>query len=373
MIKILHIADLHLDSPFSLCDERESEARRNELRAAFLEAVAFAQTQGVRYVLIAGDLFDDRFTSSETVRIVTGAFADHPEIRFILAPGNHDPYTEGSPYALTDFPENVRIFRSEELRRFSFEDDGVDIYGYAFEGPSLTKCPFTGKRPEREDRFNLLIAHGDTSSPISRYCPITKTDIEQFGAAYTALGHIHNTSGIETLPDGRMFAYSGCLLGRSFDECGTKGAILVCAENGKVTAEFHPFSKHQYEKAELDFTGTPDAVEATATLRAYLRDRGFGEETILRVVAKGSVPAPLFGDPVRIRASLPPIGGLEIVDRTVPDYHGDTLQNDPTIRGELYRVLLPKLTGTTPEEREDAARALRYGLSALSGDNIVDF
>lgn len=373
MIKILHIADLHLDSPFSLCNERDSEARRNELRMALLEVLAFANKEGVRYVLVAGDLFDDRFTSGETVRLVLGAFAALPDIRFILAPGNHDPYTDGSPYALSDFPENVRIFRSKELRCFSFEDDGVDIYGYAFEGPSLTGCPFTGRHPERKDRLNLLVAHGDTSSAISRYCPITRSDIEQFGADYTALGHIHNSTGIDSLPDGRLFAYSGCLLGRSFDECGAKGAILISAEGKQVTAEFRPFSKRQYEKADLDFTGVPDPEAASAVLRDFLHSRGYGEETMLRICAKGSVPAPLFRDPASVRASIPSLGGLEILDRTVPDYQAEILQNDPTIRGEFYRVLLPKLTSQTPEEREDAARALRYGLSALSGDSIIDF
>ena len=38
MIKIFHLSDIHLDSPFSLCSAGEAEKRRMELRSAFSSA-----------------------------------------------------------------------------------------------------------------------------------------------------------------------------------------------------------------------------------------------------------------------------------------------------------------------------------------------
>ena len=41
---------------------------------------------------------------------------------------------------------------------------------------------------------------------------------------------------------------------------------------------------------------------------------------------------------------------------------------DKGIRGEVYRTLLPKLESADPVQRDTAARALRYALSALAGE-----
>ena len=62
---------------------------------------------------------------------------------------------------------------------------------------------------------------------------------------------------------------------------------------------------------------------------------------------------------------------IELIDHTTPTYDAATLDKDPTVRGEFYRYLLPRLTEGTPEERATAARALRMGLAALSGNDIT--
>ena len=48
------------------------------------------------------------------------------------------------------------------------------------------------------------------------------------------------------------------------------------------------------------------------------------------------------------------------------------LEKDMTMRGELYRELLPLLTGGSAEERATASAALKMGLAALEGRNITD-
>ena len=63
---------------------------------------------------------------------------------------------------------------------------------------------------------------------------------------------------------------------------------------------------------------------------------------------------------------------LEIDDKTSPTFDGGLLERDMTMRGELYRELLPILTGGTPEERATASAALKLGLAALEGRNITE-
>ena len=49
----------------------------------------------------------------------------------------------------------------------------------------------------------------------------------------------------------------------------------------------------------------------------------------------------------------------------------DELRRDPTVRGEFYRLLEPRLTSDDPEERATAAAALRAGLAALAGEAVT--
>ena len=63
MPKILHIGDIHLDSPFSLFDVEKSQARRQELRGTFTSIMMYAKLKNADIVLICGDLFDSEFVT----------------------------------------------------------------------------------------------------------------------------------------------------------------------------------------------------------------------------------------------------------------------------------------------------------------------
>ena len=47
-----------------------------------------------------------------------------------------------------------------------------------------------------------------------------------------------------------------------------------------------------------------------------------------------------------------------------------SLEQDSTLRGEIYRALLPKLKSDDPEERRVAAVALKVALLAVDGRDI---
>ena len=224
MVKILHTGDVHLDSPFTLEDPSRSRARRSELRTAFSSMISYIKTSGIELCLIAGDLLDNDFVTKDTLAFLLREFASAPDCRFVISPGNHDPYTETSAYAKAEFPENVYIFKTPECRKIEFEDLGCDVYGYAFTSHFMERNPMIGVTPDRSDRINILCAHGDTSSPISKYCPITERDILDSGFDYIALAHIHNSAGVMREGD-TTYAYCGCLEGRDYSESGHKGAI----------------------------------------------------------------------------------------------------------------------------------------------------
>lgn len=372
-MKILHIADVHLDSPFSACDPAKSEKRRAELRESFASAMRFAREEGVSLVLIAGDLFDYGFATKKTADMLAALFSEMPEIKIVISPGNHDAYIKGGVYKSVSFPENVFIFENEELSRFEFPELGADVYGYAFTSERLETSPLAGKRACDNGRLKLLCIHCDTRSPISRYAPVSREDIAAFGADYAALGHVHNPGEPEYAGE-CLAAYSGCLFGRSFDETGKKGAILVeyDPETKKISAEKKILAKGHYEIEELDVTGAESDREVAAKIGELVKERGYGEDTALRVILSGAVTPSYI--PVTDTMEKEDFGlfSLEVKDGTDPVYAADSLEGDMTLRGEVWRILKEKMNSGSQEERETAKRALRYALAALDGRDPSD-
>ena len=61
---------------------------------------------------------------------------------------------------------------------------------------------------------------------------------------------------------------------------------------------------------------------------------------------------------------------LKLKDLTTPVPDNEYLKNDPSLRGEFYRNLLPSLTSEDTNTRRLAAEALYLGLCAIDGINV---
>jgi hypothetical protein len=55
---------------------------------------------------------------------------------------------------------------------------------------------------------------------------------------------------------------------------------------------------------------------------------------------------------------------------TLPLLDFGELENDISIKGAVFRELLPRLESDDENERKIASMALKYALAALSGDEI---
>lgn len=368
MLKLLHCGDIHLDSPFSLLDREESLRRRDELRRTFLEMLAFARTEGVAVVLIAGDLFDHGFATAETLNLLCEAFCAMEDIRFVIAPGNHDAAVAGSAYLGGKFPENVTIFTSETLDYVDYDDLGLRVWGYGFTSERLERSPLAGQNLTVPGKTAVLCAHADLGAPLSKYAPLSGADLAASGLCYAALGHVHNPGEPQTFGS-TLAAYSGCLVGRSYDECGFGGAVLVGIEDGRV-AEWRrvPLAHRQYLVEQLTVDGAASDADVIAALTTKITAVGWGDETALRVQLTGAVE-PAYAPNLNAIADTCRAGlwQLELQDHTLPVWGSDYLERDPSIRGALYRTLLPQMQTGTPDERSRAVAALRLGLAALEG------
>lgn len=372
-IRIIHMGDLHLDSPFASLGIDKSEIRRRETRATFTSIIYYIKEVGADLVLISGDLFDDGYASAETAELLCTQFASLPDCHFVIAPGNHDPYTKGSLYASKKLPKNVHVFGSERLQRFVFDDLNTEVYGWAFCSQSLRESPLAGTCADKNGRLHLVCGHCDMASAISTYCPVSKEDVVSFGAHYNAFSHIHKTPELCT-EGGVTWSYSGFVEGRSFDECGKGGIYFIEAETGgefKLDIKRKNIARRHYEWEKIDISGATSIGEVAEKIDGVIQKNHYGEDTLLRVTLLGSV-APELENLTRLESAVRGIFLLEIDDQTSPTFDGGALEKDLTMRGELYRELLPMLTTGTAEERATAAAALKIGLAALEGRNITD-
>ena len=374
MLKLLHTGDLHLDSPFARLDPGHAAIRRRELRDAFSEMVQYVHSHFIDILLIAGDLFDREFVTRETVEFLRREFARIPECKIFISPGNHDPFTEDSVYSRFSFGENVYVFPRAMLSHFYFEKLNAYVYGYAFENDSLRHCPFAGYRTEDPGAYNILLGHGEFT-PDTKYCPLTEEHIAAFGADYTALGHVHNAPD-PTVTEGLAYAHCGCVEGRGFDEPGEKGALYVEIEkeNGvaTVTCEKLRFGRRRYEKIKVNVDGMTTLSEVEDAITAAVTDGAFGSDTLLRVTLTGRIAPTVILSEALLAARIEGVFYAEVKDRTLPLYDIDYLKADPSVKGEFCRLLLPALEGEDEEARSLATMALRYGLAAITGEDLAE-
>ena len=114
MLKILHAADFHLDSPFSGLTADQAAQRRRELRQLPARLARLVREEGADLVLLPGDLFDGERVYPETVDALARALGDMA-VPVFIAPGNHDYLSPQSPYARDIWPGNVHIFTAPAL------------------------------------------------------------------------------------------------------------------------------------------------------------------------------------------------------------------------------------------------------------------
>jgi len=369
-VRVFHCADLHLDSPFSLSSPAAADQRRIELRSAFTSALMIAKQNKTQLFFISGDLFDSEYVTRDTAELIVGELAAFSECRFFISPGNHDPINDVSPYKTVKFPENVHIFGPSK-EKVALPELGVNVYGVGFNSASYMSSPVVGYGALDRDCINILVCHGDTSSPLSRYGPVTANEIASSGFDYIALGHIHAFSGVKKEGD-TFYAYPGCLEGRSFDEPGYHGALMGTIGKGEADLKFYRFSKRRYESVTVDVSGASTKQAAIDIIRSTVRP--YGNDTIIRVNVTGSVPEPYLIRPAEIGKGYEYPCKIELTDSTVPEIDLTSLEKDTTLKGVFYNRMLSRLSAAAPgsEEYSLLLLALKYGIAALSDRDISD-
>ena len=348
MVRIVHTGDMHLDSPFAGLPRGVAQLRKEEQRETFLRVVEAAGAYKADILLIAGDMFDSRYVSADTVAFLKEAFARIPETAVFIAPGNHDFLAADSPYLTENFGENVHIF-GDSLSSVAVGD--AVVYGYGFSTRFLKEGILPATRLHEGEKAGILLLHGDVGTE-SDYNPIFPSLLEESGLTYAALGHIHSFSGFCRAGE-TTYAYCGIPEPRHFDE-GEKGGFIrgeISAKEAKL--EFVPLSRRQNVTYHVDITGLESIEAVRQKIRGLL-----SPENLYKIVLCGTISATMYIDTALLAKELSSSClYIKVQDKTA-------VRTEEAEDSLLERLFAGKL-----KERTDAigTKALRLGLEALRG------
>ena len=355
-MKLLHASDFHLDSPMSGLPPEKSAQRRRELRELPARLAMLARDEGVDLVFLPGDLFDGARVYPETVRSLAQALGDMA-VPVFIAPGNHDYYHSKSPYATAPWPDNVYIFTQPALEGVELQSPNCVVHGCAFTAPHREDDPLSGFTAPEDGRLHLLCIHGEVGLTGS-YAPIDPKSLENSGAAYAALGHVHaarNGKAGKTL-----WAYPGCPEGRGFDELGPKGALIVSLGEGAQSAavRFAPVCRRQY-RIELveagSFTSALPQGESPDLVRLLLTGESRFAPDLAALTAQA---APCFFH-------------VELCDQTTLPQDLWARADEDSLTGLFLREMRARLDSADESETDQLLLSTRFGLAALEGGEDV--
>ena len=359
MLKIIHAADLHLDSPFAGLSPEQAALRREELRSLPDRLADLANEEQADLVLLAGDLLDGQRIYRETAEMLARALG-RIQANVFISPGNHDPYNAASPYTLPIWPENVHIFTSPLPEAVPLPELNCTVYGAAFTGEQREDSPLA-QFTAADNGLNLMVLHGNTQG--RDYAPISPSDIAASGLDYLALGHIHQHSGLQK-SGATFWAYPGCPEGRGFDELDDKGILILNIEKGNVQARFHPLSLRRYRIVEVDLTGCSDPL---AQITAVLP--GQTSSDLIRIRLTGEFPMDARTISMLETALSPRFHALELRDHTRTPRDMWARSEEDSLTGLFLRTMAARYS-ETPED-ETLNLAVRFGLAALENGEDV--
>ena len=340
-VRFLHTADLHLDAKTAAVSCRA--ALRRGAVEGLGDMIRYASERGIRYIVIAGDLYDTPHPSPAVAGRVEEMMREAKDITFLLIAGNHDPIEDGR-YGETDLPENAHLF--------GHTPEYFPVAGGGFIG-----CSFGGSIPQtlpRHPGTTVGIFHGRIGDPDPRLC-LTREWIGDSGLQYLALGHLHKMTPAERI-GGTWTAYPGSPNAHGFDEIGPRYFLDV--EVGGDTVEVRPVetgAARFWEKTiPADGLTYAELIAALSSAAA-----GYDERDIIRFRLVGTCPFPTPPLP----EDYPNVA--EILDETTLPVDAAEIAARPGLKGLFTKYLLEEIEKRDGADKAVAEAALKLGWEAF--------
>lgn len=373
MYKILHFADLHLDASFGGIGFPSLVARkfRESLREALVRILDLAQEKQVQAVTIAGDLYENERFSRDTGEFLVQQFQRIAPIKIFISPGNHDPFMPDSLYQFLKWPGNVTIFQTKDFTPIQLTKNSK-LWGMAHTSPSSRKNPMENFQVPENGQHILLFHGSDTSSiPAGKtaHAPFVLMDLLQTGADMALVGHYHNSK--QKSLENKTFYYPGSPEPLSFGEKDNHFVGLISITDEKIEIESLSINKYRFLTEDIDVTGTVTRDEIKTRLEDLIKT--LNEDSVfLKINLIGILSPQVDLDLALLNERLNECFEFGIViDRTETGIDFLSLAEEKTVRGEFVRTLLQKIETSNEEEKRKLREALRFGILAFEGRELV--
>ncbi|EAC2770999.1 exonuclease SbcCD subunit D [Listeria monocytogenes] len=291
-IQFLHMADLHLDSPFiglSTLPQPLFSAIQESTFQSLERITTVAIKEAVDFVLIAGDIYD---SEDQSVRAQARFSKEMKRLEVANIPvfmihGNHD-FIEKHKEKLT-LPSNVHVF-SEQVEVMSHKTAtgvSVNIYGFSYNERHIRSSRVDKYKVQGNADFHIALLHGSEVSSSEEhdvYAPFRVQEISKKGFDYWALGHIHKR---QLLAESPSIYYPGNIQGRNRKESGEKGASIITLSEASTTIDFIGTSPIIWEEAVITLPENSEINafyrETTKLLESY---KGRSHSYFLHIIVK---------------------------------------------------------------------------------------
>jgi DNA repair protein SbcD/Mre11 len=258
VLRFLHAADIHLDSPLRGLERYEGapvEEIRGATRRAFVNLVEMAVREEVAFVLLAGDLYDGDWKDYNTGLFFISQMRrlEMAGIPVFVIAGNHDAASQITKVLRP--PGNVRVLGTKRPETVRLEEVGVAVHGQGFANASVLEDLSAGYPAADPYLFNVGMLHTSLDGRPGHYsyAPSTVDGLRSKGYQYWALGHVHAREIVARDP---WIVFPGVLQGRHVRETGAKGAMMVTVEDREVVSvEPRDLDVLRWAVCSVDLTG----------------------------------------------------------------------------------------------------------------------
>lgn len=350
-MKFIHSADIHLGSKINSLPKTIADSIKSEIRKAFIRMVDYAKQQNINVIVLAGDVFDSDSPFKKDKEFFYDVVEANQEIDFLYLRGNHD-----SVHYSAEMPKNLKTF-SDTWSAYSYGD--TRFWGLEMTNENCTSFYSTLALPK--DGKNIVILHGNTTSSMGKI-DINLSKLKNKNIDYLALGHYHTyTSGVI---DARgCLAYSGCLVGRGFDEIGKKGFLVIDTEDD-FSRDFIPCAQFEIVEKIVNISGSTSAYEACLKVENAL---GECANSVVQVLLVGELDEEIedlakdVEDYLSNRCAY-----VQVKDHTTKKINIHAYDGDVSIRGEFVRSVY----ADDSLSDEDKVAVISLGLKALRGEKL---
>lgn len=369
-MKIIHCADLHLDSNMtSNLSKEKAKERKAELLVTFEKMITYAKENDVKAIIIAGDLYDKKNISASARNVFLSAVKDNPDIMFFYLKGNHDA---DSLFMQVDIiPDNIKLF-DREWTTYSLKSE-VDNCNITISGVELdsNNCDYIyNSLVLNNDNFNIVTLHGqETQTKSKDKTPtIAIRLLKNKGIDYLALGHIHSYK-YEKLDARGDYCYPGCLEGRGFDECGEHGFVVLDIEDNKlVSHKLVSVANRNLYEVEVDITGCINSQDIVKRIHFELDKKAYDSSSLIKIVLTGKTEV---GCEKNINYIINTFSQdyyfLKLYDDSKVRIDYNAYMEDKSLKGEFVRLV--KAAESMDEDTK--AAVINMGINALSGEDFI--